>query len=74
MKRIPPCDPLPLWTGHTVPRTHVLFVPASGIPVAPVPAPLLSLILPPKQALPHTFHQQSPLFIFQGHQRETEVS
>lgn len=42
--------------------------------IPPVPAPPLSLILPLKQAPGHTIHQQFPLFIFQGHQRETEVS
>lgn len=56
--------PFPCGLGTQCLCTHVLFVPASGVPIAPVPAPPLSLILPLKQTLAHTFHQQSPLFIF----------
>lgn len=45
--------------------------------VLPLPLSLphcFPLSSPLKQVLAHAFHQQSPLFIFQGHQREPEVS
>lgn len=46
MKQIPLCDPLPLWTGHTLPA-YICALCSTNVPIAP--------------ALPHHFPLSSPL-------------